>query len=144
LAPSSKLHDLHPENPPTNLHWTVPVDPASLVRGEGGRSATLTVTNLAVVDTPKFPFNGPSMPATVSYTIAWRAMEGPFALVNGQGRYRAQFFKAEARIGFSATIPSMNFTFQSDPAESSQSPFAILAREVNGVYFDQLVQQQAR
>jgi len=140
LAPTSKLHDLHPVNPPppADTHWTTPVSPASLSLSPDGRSATLTVSDLAVVDTPKFPFAGPTNQATVTYKATWTAMGDLQELVNTDLRYRVHFYRAQSRIEWSTQIPELGFSFTSDAIETSQSPFALLVtREVNGVYFDE-------
>lgn len=125
------------------MHWTIPVDPSSLSLSEDGRSVELSISNLQVIDAPKFPLPGPVDPAIVSYTMRWTAVGDEQFVSNSDMRYRFRFLPAQAQIQFSASIPSTGFSYTSDPIETSQSVFAAFGYDSNGAYFDESVQGPA-
>jgi hypothetical protein len=65
----------------------------------------------------------------MSFCVVWKATdEKKHFRFDG---YRA-IAQAEAEVG----VPSLNFSWKSDPTETSRSGFAIIGNEVNGKYYD--------
>jgi len=51
-------------------------------------------------------------------------------------QYRFEGFKARAQIEASVRVPSVDFTFKTDPLETSKCDFAVMGDEVNGRYYE--------
>ena len=51
-------------------------------------------------------------------------------------QYRFEGFKAVAQLEATVRVPSIGFTFKTDPLESSNCDFAVMGVEVNGRYYD--------
>jgi hypothetical protein len=51
-------------------------------------------------------------------------------------QYRFEGFRATAQLEAAFRVPSLDFTFQTDPLESSTSDFAVMGDEVNGRYYE--------
>jgi len=51
-------------------------------------------------------------------------------------QYRFEGFKASAQLEAVVRVPSIHFTFRTDPLESSKCDFAVMGTEVNGKYYE--------
>jgi hypothetical protein len=51
-------------------------------------------------------------------------------------QYRFEGFKAVAQLEATVRVPSIGFTFKTDPLESSNCDFAVMGVEVNGRYYE--------
>jgi len=89
-------------------------------------------------DNPNGLTNGPSVPATVSFTITWSS---PLHTYDKTNDFALQFAPPTVTIEWSAmqsaTSPSNSDGFQyvSDPANTSVTEFALIGHEHNGVFF---------
>jgi hypothetical protein len=101
----------------------------------------LQVNNYSLLDFHDIPNglkNGPSVPATVSFTITWsspihsRDATNGFALLFAPPTVTIEWSATQ-----SATSPSNSDGFQyvSDPANTSVTEFALISHEHNGVFF---------
>ena len=52
-----------------------------------------------------------------------------------QKQFRVDGFKATAQLEASVEVPSIGFSWKSDPLETSKANFAIIGDEVNGKYY---------
>jgi hypothetical protein len=78
--------------------------------------------------------HGASVPATASFDIKWSSKKSQFQQREAANGFRGEFVEtAQATITWSAQ--EAGFTFVSYPAETSQTVFAELGREHNGVFF---------
>jgi hypothetical protein len=136
-APENKAHDFHVPIASSGLYWVFAISDDNLEIAEDGRSATLRVLNNPVLDEPMYPEAGPAYPAVMSFRIVWES-DGDLRTYEDPARYfRLDGYPARARAEFAVNVPELNFSWQSDPLESSQSVVAILGREVNGHYYEQ-------
>lgn len=104
---------------------------------QDGRSATLRVRDLPVIDQPGWPdHNATATPATISFRIIWRATDEPVQLNDPAKHFRFSGWRAQAQLEAEVVVPSLGFSWKSDPLESSSSAFGVIGEEVNGKYFD--------
>jgi len=79
--------------------------------------------------------DGPSEPASVSFSMTWTASGPPMNVTESLHRFTGRFMLSRVEIGWSATTPSFSFT--SDPAGTTHNMRSVIGRERNGVFFDQ-------
>jgi hypothetical protein len=151
-------HQIHEFDPgihpyPSGLFWTVPLDSSSVRADLGHGMASYHVTDLALRDFGTLAnafFNAPSTPATVSFDLQWQML----TVTNrkqtkvrdvAQG-YAGDFWEvASSPQGHEAlgavtlkwSGTASDFRFVSNSAASSESYFAALGHERNGVFFPQ-------
>lgn len=112
------------------------VPEAALTIGADGRRATLTLRDLAVIDQPGWPEHGATpTPAVMSFTAVWEANDEPVEYEDRDRRFRVRGWRAAARLQASVDVPSLGFSWRSDPIEASSAAFGIIGEEVNGRYF---------
>lgn len=111
--------------------------PDGLNLSADGKSAVLEVKNLAVIDQPAWPAQGaPTTPAVMSYRVAWKATDETIVYEDKLKHFRVEGYRAIAQVEASVEIPSLNYSWKSDPIETSRAAFAIIGKEVNGKYYD--------
>lgn len=120
------------------MYWVAVVPSGGLQLSDDGRSATMAMHNLTVIDQPAWPDHGATAtPATISFRISWRATDEP-AQINDAGKhFRFTGWRATAQLEAEVTVPSLGYSWKSDPLETSSSAFGVIGEEVNGKYFDQ-------
>ena len=97
--------------------------------------ASLDVDRLALFD--YFNLNnalkdGNSIDATVSYRIRWSEGGTPLTIDDGKNFH----FQGRQTKGFiSWSAHEAGFSFQSDPARTTHTNFALVGRERNGVFY---------
>lgn len=134
-APTDQLHSFHQPIAPNGLCWTSAIPASGLQVSHDGSFAAVEVTDYSVIDEPKFPMPGPMYAARVSLRARWHAFGSVLAHSDPMGKYRVRFRTANAQIEFTATVPSLGFTFRSAPIGTSESLFAMLGHDQNGVFF---------
>ena len=116
----------------------VPVPKADLEISAGGRNATLTMTNLAIIDQPRFPaIDARATPAAMSFRLIWRATDEKIVYDNPMQRHRVEGFKVIAQLEAQIHVLSTGYSWKSDPLSQSQAAYAIIGEEVKGRYYDQ-------
>ena len=66
----------------------------------------------------------------------WPKGSEPVKYEDPARQYRFEGFKADAQLEATIRVPSIGFTFKTDPLETSKSDFAVIGSEVNGKYYD--------
>jgi hypothetical protein len=51
-------------------------------------------------------------------------------------QFRFEGFKANAQLEATLRVPSIDFTFKTDPLETSKCDFAVMGTEMNGKYYE--------
>ena len=51
-------------------------------------------------------------------------------------QFRFEGFKANAQLEATLRVPSIDFTFKTDPLDTSKCDFAVMGTEVNGKYYE--------
>lgn len=88
--------------------------------------------NVTVRDEPKFPaLDAASMPATMSFKMVVQATDHKIVYDDPSKQYRVDGYLATAQVN----VPSINFSWKSDPLATSKANFAVIGNEVNGRYY---------
>ncbi len=136
MDPANQIHDFHPPVAPSGLYWVVPVPEGGLTFSDDGRTATLQLKGLSIIDQPKWPqFKAAATPALMDIRIVWKATGEKIFFNDPQKQCRVEGFRAIAQLEAKVEVPAIGFSWKSDPLETSKANFAILADEVNGKYY---------
>lgn len=141
MVPANKIHDIHPAIRPTGLYWTTQLDASNFTFSADGRKATLDMNNLECIDEPKWPNKqGPASPATISYHLEWTANGAQYPFSSAAKNFSVLAYPAQVRASFKVTVPSADFSWTSDPMETSTSTDGLVGSEVNGTFYQQGMQ----
>ena len=136
LTPEHKVHDLHPAIRPSGLYWIVDVPTGGLEVAQDGRSATLRLRGVAVIDQPRWPAPAADVrPATMDITVQWKATDEEVRIDDAARQLRFTGWKAIATAEARFTVPSIGFSWRSAPADTSTARFGIIGEEANGKYY---------
>lgn len=138
VAPANQIHDFNPGTTPSGLFWTVPVSNDDVQIDLDNATAFMRLTDFDLEDYHTLKnaiLDGPSVPASVSFTIQWSGVLQRVAESSTTETYRGQFIHDTATVAW--TAQEQGFSFVSDPAETSTTTFAEIGRERNGVFFAQ-------
>jgi hypothetical protein len=72
----------------------------------------------------------------MDFKMVLKAGGEPVKYADPARQYRFEGFRATAQLEAAFRVPSLDFTFQTDPLESSTSDFAVMGDEVNGRYYE--------
>jgi len=101
-----------------------------------GKVATLQMINLPIIDQPRWPaMDAESTPAFLDFKLVFRAGDEPVKYEDPMRQYRFEGFNAVAELEAEVRVPSIDFTFKTDPLETSRAGFAVMGTEVNGRYY---------
>src|SRR6266550_7562398 len=139
---TNHIHDFNPgtidSGPAKCLFWTMHI-PSHDVHVDLARpTATMRVTNADVEDYHTLKnaiLDGPSDPASVSFAIRWHGVKARVEVQDFELGFAGRFIEDSATVRWSASVPSTGFSFRSDPAATSQTTFAEIGSERNGVFF---------
>ena len=117
------------------MYWVTPVPASGLVFSPDGKTATLQMTNVPIIDQPRWPaMDAETTPAFMDFKLVFKATDEPVKYEDPLRQYRFEGFKAKAQLEASMRVPSSGFTFKTDPLETSTCDFAVMGTEVNGKY----------
>ncbi len=107
-----------------------------LIISPDGKTATLEMKNVAVVDQPRWPaLDAVGMPAVMSFRLVWKATDEPVIYDDPQKQFRVKGYRATAQLEAQVKVPSTGFSWKSDPLSESHAGFAVIGDEVNGKYY---------
>jgi hypothetical protein len=136
-VPENKIHDFHPPISPSGLYWVTPVPLSAATASPDGRSAVIEMKEVRAIDQPKWPaHDAPATPAIMSYKVVWTATDEKVLIEDREKHFKVEGYRAVARLEAHVDVPSFDFSWQSDPINTSSAAFAIIGNEVNGKYFD--------
>jgi hypothetical protein len=136
VAPANEIHDFHPRIAPSGLFWAIPIPKGALMVSHDGKTATIEMKNVAVRDEPKFPaLDAASMPATMSFKMVVQAAGQKIVYDDPSKQYRVEGYLATAQLEAQVNVPSIGFSWKSDPLATSKANFAVIGNEVNGRYY---------
>ena len=75
------------------------------------------------------------MPATMSFRMTWKATDEKILYDDPQKGFRVEGYRAIAQLEAHVEVPSIGFSWKSDPLSASHANFAIIGNEVNGRYY---------
>ncbi len=121
---------------PSGFYWMARVPEGGLVVAADGRSATLELRGLAVIDQPRWPaLDAEATPAILSVKVVWTATSDRVELNDPGKHFLFHGWRAEAQAEASAEVPSTGFTWKSEPMRTSKADFALIGEERNGRYY---------
>jgi hypothetical protein len=92
--------------------------------------------NVPIIDQPRWPaMDAEAIPAFMDFRLIFRASGDPVKYENAAQQYRFEGFKAAAQLEAAIRVPSIDFSFKTDPLETSSCDFAVIGEEVNGKYY---------
>lgn len=101
-----------------------------------GRSATLDLKRLEVIDQPRWPApDAEARPAWLDITLTFVATDEPVEIDEPSKQFRFHGWKARSQLKARVEVPSIGFTWRSDPIATSHADFAIIGEEANGRYY---------
>ena len=85
-----------------------PIPKGGLVVSPDGRTATLEIENVAVVDQPKWPaLDAVGRPAVMSFKMIWKATDEKILYDDPQKQFRVEGYRATAQL--EARSPDASF-----------------------------------
>jgi hypothetical protein len=110
--------------------------PEGLDVSADGRSATLSLSGVEVIDQPRWPApDAEARPARMQIRVRWMATDEAVEIDDPAKQFRFRGWKATCQMAAEVEVPSIGFTWKSDPMESSHAGFAIIGEEANGKYY---------
>jgi hypothetical protein len=101
-----------------------------------GNSLTLEMKDVPVVDQPRWPaIDSLATPAQMSFKMVWKSSGEPVTYDDPSRQFRFTGFRASCQLEAQVEVPSLGFSWRSDPLEKSRADFAIIGEEVNGRYY---------
>ena len=118
------------------MYWVAPVPNGGLIFSADGKTATLVMKNVPIVDQPRWPaLNAIATPAFMDYRLVFRQGSDSETYEDAARWYRFTGFKATAQLEATVRVPSIGFEFKTDAVETSKADFAVMGEEVNGKYY---------
>jgi hypothetical protein len=131
------VNDFNPGIAASGLFWTVAVPDNSVEVHPGAGTAKFALSDFATRDFHTIGnsiFGGPSDPAVVSFEMIWSG-QGQAVVQTDGSTFSFDSVISAATIEWSALNENTGMSFASDPASTSQSKFAAVGHEKNGVFF---------
>ena len=114
-----------------------PVPSNGLNFSADGKTATLQMTNVPIIDQPRWPaMDAESTPAFMDCKLLFKSGDEAVKYEDPMRQYRFEGFKASAQLEATFRVPSIDFSFKTDPLETSKTDFAVMGTEVNGRYYE--------
>jgi hypothetical protein len=102
-----------------------------------GNTFTLEMKDVAVVDQPRWPaLDAVATPARMSFKMVWKSTGEAANYEDAAKHFRFSGTRANCQMEATVEVPSIGFSWKSDPLDTSKCAFAIMGDEVNGRYFD--------
>jgi hypothetical protein len=113
------------------------VPSSGLTFSADGKTATLRMTNVPIIDQPRWPaMDAETTPAFMDFRLVFKRSDEPVKYEDPTRQYRFEGFKAAAQLEATFRVPSIGFSFETDPLEKSTCDFAVMGEEVNGKYYE--------
>ena len=96
----------------------------------------LQMKDIPIIDQPRWPaIDAETTPAFLDFKLVFKSREEPVDYEDASRQYRFEGFKATAQLEAAVRVPSIDFTFTTDPLEKSGCDFAVMGTEANGKYY---------
>jgi hypothetical protein len=93
--------------------------------------------SVSVVDQPRWPaLDSIATPARMNFKMVWKSTGEAIKIEDASRHFRFNGTRASCQMEAQVEVPSIGFSWKSDPLNTSQSAFAIVGDEVNGRYYD--------
>jgi hypothetical protein len=135
-VPANQIHDFHPPIAPSGLYWVVPVAAGDLTISSDANTFTLQMKDVPVVDQPHWPaLDAIATPARMTFKMVWKSTGEPVNYDDPAKQFRFSGSRATCQLEAQVEVPSIGFSWKSDPLEKSHADFAIMGEEMNGRYY---------
>ena len=135
-VPANQIHDFHPPIAPSGLYWVVPVPANGLTIRNNGEVFTLEMKDVPVVDQPRWPaLDSAATPARMTFKMVWKSTGEAVVYDDPARQFRFRGTRATCQLEAHVEVPSIGFSWKSDPLERSRADFAIMGEETNGRYY---------
>ena len=92
--------------------------------------------NVAVIDQPRWPaLDSTATPARMSFKMVWKSNGEPVKYEDASKQFRFTGTRATCQLEAQVEVPSIRFSWKSDPLNTSKCDFAIVGEELNGRYY---------
>ena len=93
--------------------------------------------NVAVVDQPRWPaLDAIATPARMNFRMIWKSTGERVVYEDASKHFRFTGTRATCQMEAEVEVPSIGFSWKSNPLDTSKSDVAIIGEEVNGRYYD--------
>ncbi len=90
-----------------------------------------------VVDQPRWPaLDSVATPARMSFKMVWKSTGEPVKYEDSSRHFRFTGTRASCQLEAEVEVPSIGFSWKSDPLNTSKCDVAVIGEEINGRYFD--------
>ena len=102
-----------------------------------GNTFTLEMRDVAVVDQPRWPaLDSTASQARMSFKMIWKSNGEQVKYEDASKHFRFTGTRATCQLEAEVEVPSIGFSWKSDPLDTSKCDFAIIGEEANGRYYD--------
>ncbi|MGB9233362.1 MAG: hypothetical protein WCC04_03050 [Terriglobales bacterium] len=92
---------------------------------------------MPIVDQPRWPaLDAETTPAFMDFKLVFQSTDYPAKYEDPTRQYRFEGFLASAQLEATIRVPSIDFTFKTDPLQASKCDFAVMGTEANGKYYE--------
>lgn len=113
-----------------------PVPEGGLAISSDGKTFALAMKDVPVVDQPHWPaLDAIATPARMSFKMVWKSTGEPVTYTDAAKQFRFTGTKASCQMEAKVEVPSIGFSWKSDPLETSHADVAVMGDEVNGRYY---------
>jgi hypothetical protein len=93
--------------------------------------------NVPVVDQSRWPaLDSLATPARMSFKMVWKSTGESVKYDDPSRHFRFIGTRATCQLEAQVDVPSIGFSWKSDPLNASKADVAIIGEEVNGRYYD--------
>ena len=115
----------------------VPIPTGAWSSSPDGNIFTLEMKNVPVVDQPRWPaIDSIATPASMSFKMVWKSTGQAIKIEDASKQFRFEGTRALCQMEAAIEVPSIGFSWKTDPLETSKCDFAIMGDEVNGRYYN--------
>jgi len=105
----------------------VPVPEHGLTISPDGSTFTLEMQNVPVVDQPRWPaLESIATPASMTFKMVWKTTGEPVKYDDPCRHFRFTGTRATCQLEAQIEVPSIGFSWKSDPLSTSKADFAIM------------------
>jgi hypothetical protein len=114
----------------------VPVTVGGLTISSDANTFTLQMKDVPIVDQPRWPaLDSIATPAQMTFKMVWKSLMEPVVYNDPAKQFRFTGSRASCQLEAQVEVPSIGFSWKSDPLEKSHADFAVMGDEVNGRYY---------
>jgi len=93
--------------------------------------------NVPVIDQPHWPaLDAIATPSRMNFKMVWKSTGEAVKYEDASKHFRFTGTRASCQMEAQVEVPSIGFSWKSDPLDTSKCDFAIMGEEVNGRYYD--------